>query len=137
MDRYKAIIILLIIAFVVGVLGAGNVFGIGDAMAGAGGAVAGGFIGLLAGFLTWGGAGGGPTAGVVYLSVMIVGFILGGLIMKGVNKVRSKQAPALGPLQSSPQQVIPISQMQSEPAAQQTPAPPPEPKKEEEVKATV
>jgi len=130
MNKYQFFIIILCIVFAIAILGALNVAGIGEALAGAGGATASGIVGGLAGFLTWGGAGGGPTVGVVYLSLLITGFIVGGLIMRGINKLRNKQAAALPVYQQQPTTVIPITRLQSEPTPAPTPAPPAEKKVE-------
>jgi len=134
MDRYHILLIVLFAVFLISLGAYFNVLGMGDALAGLGG----GFVGILAGFLTWGGAGGGPTVGVVYVSLLIAGFIVGGLLMKGINKLRgvtSQQSTAVG-YQSAPSAVIPVS-YQSAPT--QAPAAAPvqlqsEPTKKEETK---
>jgi len=138
MDRYHIALIVMFTVFLFSLGAYFNVLGLGTLLAGLGGGIVGGF----AAFLTWGGAGGGPTVGVVISTWMILGFILGGLIMKGINQVRGQKTQALGPQQSSPQNVTPIGPMQSEPVQNQTPTPTPEqpvpqPVKKEEVAATV
>jgi len=119
MNRYHAVIFVLLIIMVVAVLAAANVFGIGDGLAGLGGGIAAAIIGGLAAFLTWGGANGGPSVGVVYVSLMVIGFIAGGLIMKGVNKLKNRGAATMPVYQNQPT-TIPITpvQLQSAPTPQ-------------------
>lgn len=119
MDRYHIALIVLFIIFLISLGAYFNVLGLGAALAGLGGDI----INGLAGFLTWGGAGGGPTVGVVYVSILVLGFLGGGLLMKGVNKLRGTQTQALPQYQAAPTTVIPITPLQSQPTPQPQPAP--------------
>lgn len=120
MNKYHIVIAVLLIVFAISMI-AVLVKPVGNALAGLGGGIVAAIIGALASFLTWGGANGGPSVGVVYVTIAVLGFIAGGLVMKGVNKIRNKQTTTLPPYQTQPT-TIPIT-----PVLQSTPTPQPQP----------
>jgi hypothetical protein len=138
MNRYHAVIIALLVLMVVAVLAAANMFGIGTALAGAGGAAGAAVVGGLAMFLEWGAGGGGPTVAAVYVTLMVLGFIAGGLLMKGVHKIKDRGAATLPVYQQAPTTIpvtpVQTAPLQSAPTTPQAPVLQSAPVKEEEKK---